>query len=29
MVSCFLETFDVDIEEKGKEATVKLPGMSD
>ena len=29
MVSCFLETFDVDIEEKGREATVKLPGMTD
>ncbi|HMM15106.1 MAG TPA: carboxymuconolactone decarboxylase family protein [Parvibaculum sp.] len=29
MVSCFLETFDVDIEEKGKEPTVKLPGMAD
>ncbi len=28
MVSCFLETFDVDIEEKGKEASVKLPGMA-
>lgn len=27
MVSCFLETFDVDIEEKGKEASVTLPGM--
>ncbi len=27
MVSCFLETFDVDIEEKGKEASVNLPGM--
>jgi alkylhydroperoxidase family enzyme len=28
MVSCFLETFDVDIEEKGKEGKVNLPGMT-
>ncbi|MDE1172506.1 MAG: carboxymuconolactone decarboxylase family protein [Parvibaculaceae bacterium] len=29
MVSRFLETFDVDIEEAGSKAAVKLPGMKD